>query len=480
MIVNNNDISSPRLRASQAAFEATEAFSKQSKLAKVEERGKPVSWTDVREQCYLGKGAFSEVYRADVDAPELKGRNYALKFLSREITNADFDLAAIDLAMEADILSRLNHDNIITLHGVFGGEMKSSYVDSKRGYFLILDLLEDTLPKHLARCRAMERKKLSLAVSNKTLVERIENVALGIAKGMEYLHDNGVVFRDLKPDNVGFTREGTPVIFDFGFARELHMVQQGEIAGSLRYMSPEMAFAQDPSFPSDVYSFGVLLFEICTLQRPFKQFKDRSDFKEHVLLGDYRPSLSSIRSKSIKDVISKSWDPDQTKRPDMKSIVKVLRVETALSDAQILSDSQILSDFTRTRSASFAGTPNLNRRNNLSNFKWDSVGKTAAPRIFKRSSSRESVVSSVDLEKEGNCVSELSLADLVETSKRRQSFKKRLSWSRSSFDSMGSESTSFSKDSNMISSHTLGQLRKPFKRLSFRRSSSKSALQDVE
>lgn len=478
----NTIICSPRDRASQAAHDVSTMLSKQSKLQVVNDRVRPIMWDQVREQSLMGKGAFSEVYRVEIDEPELQNKNCAIKFLSPKITNVsdgDFDLPAIDLAMEADLLSRLNHENIITLHGIYGGDLSTAYTKS-RGNFLILDVLEDTLARRLDRCRIKERRKFTNTVSNTKLIERIENIALGVAKGMEYLHNNGVVFRDMKPDNIGFNSEGKPVIFDFGFAREVHLTQKDEIAGSLRYMSPEMAFGQNPSFPSDVYSFGVLLFEICTLQKPFKQYKNRADFTENVLLGDYRPSLSPILSKSIREVIALSWDSEQEVRPDMTTIVKVLRVESALAASQEKSD-----ETRPRRSTSFAGTPSLRRKNSLENYKWDSIGKSSNAKnsVFsKRPSFRiegSTIAPAVNFDGEGSN-SDLSLGEAsvaLAVPKRRSSgsmnMKSMSSWSRSSFASMGSmasmtsivsDATGNSNDSTMISQFTLGRIRKPFKR----------------
>lgn len=451
----NGDSSSPRFRASYAAYNTTETYSQQSKLTILKERIHPVSWKNIRQQSLLGKGSFSEVYRVYIDTPELEDKQCALKFLSPKITDiadGDFDLPAIDLAMEVDLLSRLNHDNIIKLHGIYDGDLKSSYIDSERGYFLLLDLLEDTLPKRLERCRAKERRKrfgCNIMVSNAKMIERIENVALGIAKGMECLHNNGVIFRDLKPANVGFTRNGNPVIFDFGFAREIHTLQKNEVAGSLRYMSPEMAFGQNPLLPSDVYSFGVLLFEICTLQKPFKQFTDRSDFTEHVLLCDYRPSLSSIPSKAIRDLISSCWDPDHTKRPDMTYVVNILRIEIALTGSQIQAATiKRSSSFSRKKSFQAEGVPSQNNINS----------------------------GSINLNREeGNFVSDSSLAGMSTSCTQKISststMRKRLSFgSRSSFNSRSSDSTYNSGDSSIKSEFSLGQLRKPFKRPSFLKS----------
>lgn len=143
-----------------------------------------------------------------------------------------------------------------------------------------------------------------------------------------------------QPDNVGFDENGTPVIFDLGFARELHTVHKSEVAGSLRYMSPEMGLSQGATLASDVYSFGVLLYELCTLEKPFKEYKGRSEFIQDVLIKNYRPDLAAVSSKTIADLISKCWDKDQSNRPTMKRVGNVLRVETALLDRQQMSISR--------------------------------------------------------------------------------------------------------------------------------------------
>lgn len=475
----NSSVASKRAGASEAAYQVVEMFSKQSKLPVFDDRIQQVQWEDVKEQSLLGKGAFSDVYRVEIDMPELKNKRCAIKYLSSNIINCteeeDFELAAIDLAMEADLLSRLHHENIVTLHGVYGGDLNTAYVNSK-GNFLIIDVLEDTLAKRLDRRRMKERRRLIHSVSSTKLIERINNVALGVAKGMEYLHKNNVVFRDLKPDNVGFDIHGKPIIFDLGFARELHNVQKGEIAGSLRYMSPEMAFAQDPSLPSDVYSFGVLLYEVCTLQKPFKRFKNRAEFTENVLLGDYRPSLSSIPSTAVRDIISKCWDPDQEKRPDMASVVKALRIESALAGAH----ADLVSP-RRGRSVSYPGKQGisaLKRRNTLANSKWDSLGKMSAqemPPIEVQGPSEDTKGNESGIDVSDSSLNDSSSSPFLN---KRNSFHDSSSsllnrknsvssWSRTSITSIGSEATFISTDSKAVSEFTLGRLRKPFKRPSF-------------
>ena len=94
---------------------------------------------------------------------------------------------------------------------------------------------------------------------------------LGIVSAMKYLHGKGVLFRDLKPANIGFTRKGTAQLFDFGLARHIENCPENELAGTPRYLASELlesCAGYTYSLGSDIYSFGVLSFEVCTLARP--------------------------------------------------------------------------------------------------------------------------------------------------------------------------------------------------------------------
>jgi len=322
-----------KLAAGHASFQQMKRFAEKSRLERFDDEVHNVSWPEIIKKDVLGEGAFSVVYKVQVASNELSldsHKHYALKHIKPDITedSKDFRVAAIDLAVEGELLSRLRHDNIIKLYGIYGGNPKTSYVDFKDGYFLLIDVLEDTLTRRLLKMRRIAKKKKRNG--NYTMLNMVQKVAIGIAKGLQYLHENGVILRDLKPDNVGFDENGTPVIFDLGFARELHTVHKSEVAGSLRYMSPEIGLSQGATLASDVYSFGVLLYELCTLEKPFKQYKGRPEFIQDVFINNYRPDLTGIISKAIRDLISRCWDKDQSKRPNMKTAGNILRVETAL------------------------------------------------------------------------------------------------------------------------------------------------------
>eukprot|EP00568_Trieres_chinensis_P009063 CAMPEP_0183314746 /NCGR_PEP_ID=MMETSP0160_2-20130417/49439_1 /TAXON_ID=2839 ORGANISM="Odontella Sinensis, Strain Grunow 1884" /NCGR_SAMPLE_ID=MMETSP0160_2 /ASSEMBLY_ACC=CAM_ASM_000250 /LENGTH=93 /DNA_ID=CAMNT_0025480145 /DNA_START=1 /DNA_END=279 /DNA_ORIENTATION=- len=89
---------------------------------------------------------------------------------------------------------------------------------------------------------------------------------------MEYLHENRIVFRDLKPQNIGFDDKNKVKIFDFGIARKLDPGDEKHPTGNtgtLRYMAPEVAKCKNYGLEVDVYSFGMLLWEICKWKKPF-------------------------------------------------------------------------------------------------------------------------------------------------------------------------------------------------------------------
>jgi len=378
-----------KLAAGHASFQQMKRFAEKSRLDRFDDEVHNISWPDIQKKELLGEGAFSIVYKVQVSTDATASFNiekdYALKHIKPDITedSKDFRVAAIDLAVEGEILSRLNHENIIKLHGIYGGNPKTAYVDFKNGYFLLFDVLEDTLTRRLMKMRRIAKKKKRNG--NYTMLNMVQKVAIGIARGLQYLHENGVILRDLKPDNVGFDENGTPKIFDLGFARELHTVHQSEVAGSLRYMSPEIGLSQGATLASDVYSFGVLLYEISTLEKPFKQYKARPEFIQDVFLNNYRPDLTNIISKAIKEVIAKCWDKDQDKRPIMKTVGNVLRVETALLNVRHLARKKPQTIRPNPHSVQSVSSEST-QSTSLSNSSFSSIGN----RLSQRSSSRRS------------------------------------------------------------------------------------------
>lgn len=222
----------------------------------------------------------------------------------------------------------------------------------ERGYFLLLDRLQCTLEhkidhwKNFDRAIGMDGRK-----GNAFLAERL-HVAFDVAAALSYLHSQNVIYRDLKPDNIGFDVRGDVKIFDFGLAKELdpslrhgctEFYELSGNTGSLRYMSPEVARCEPYNLTADVYSFGLLLWQVCSLMLPYDGM-NRQDHSELVVYGNERPPLDSAWSTPLRILMKRAWEPDPSVRPSMESIYKILRREIcALRDG----DDTGLEHFTR-------------------------------------------------------------------------------------------------------------------------------------
>lgn len=207
----------------------------------------------------------------------------------------------------------------------------------ERGYFLLLDRLQCTLEdkidewvdhkKKLARERNEKKTRFFLA-------ERL-HVAFDVCAALDYLHTNQIIYRDLKPDNIGFDIRGDVKLFDFGLAKELDPSLKSEFdelyelsgnTGSLRYMSPEVARSEPYNLSADVYSFGLLLWQVCSLDLPYDGM-NRQDHAELVVHGNERPKLDNSWSTPLRILMKRAWEADPLVRPSMDSIYKILRRE---------------------------------------------------------------------------------------------------------------------------------------------------------
>mmetsp|Transcript_18024 Transcript_18024/g.49067 ORF Transcript_18024/g.49067 Transcript_18024/m.49067 type:complete len:464 (-) Transcript_18024:2230-3621(-) len=263
---------------------------------------------------------------------------YAIKFLSVEtIEDASrFCTGAADLVVEAKFLASLSHPNIIKLRGMAAAGTSGFATLHERGYFLLLDRLQCTLEHKIDHWRNFEKAMSS--DSNKKrkqfLAERL-HVSFDVAAALSYLHNHHVIYRDLKPDNIGFDIRGDVKIFDFGLAKELdpslrygctEFYELSGNTGSLRYMAPEVARSEPYNLTADVYSFGLLLWQVCSLDLPYDGM-NRQDHSELVVHGNERPPLNSSWSTPLRILMKRAWEPDPSVRPSMDSIYKILKRE---------------------------------------------------------------------------------------------------------------------------------------------------------
>lgn len=327
-------------------------------------------------------------------------QRYAMKYLSPSKTapkeakdkdgkaprNKQFERGIADLAIEARFLTLLSHENIINMHYVSEGSLEEQFNSEGEnnyyhqfGYFLLLDPLVETLAKRIDHTyipsmfannstfddvvpvsssssnekssssswwKRLTRKNAMPISSNSQLkswkaglAERLEGLK-GIATGLQYLHDDcNVIYRDVKPDNIGFYRKfhphcncgkrslntskdkgcggctcytDIPQLFDFGLAKELKPsyraigpqgVTNGTYkltarSGSRRYMAPEVAFSPYYNEKADVYSFGIVLYQVAALITPFEGYSLYMH-EEAILSCGGRPNVVIPAAKKV-------------------------------------------------------------------------------------------------------------------------------------------------------------------------------------
>jgi serine/threonine protein kinase len=249
-------------------------------------------------------------------------RKYAIKYLRNSIVQKEsvFKDAARDLAIEGQFLAYLKHENIIELHAE--GCLEEAYENDCR-HFLVLDRLDKTLDPLIHEWRCNERMPYVTLVTP-TVKERIQSIALPVAKAMEHLHSNGIVFRDLKPYNIGF-QNGKVKLFDFGLAR---FAKEGRRlvgrVGSPLYMAPEVTQSRAYGLPADVYSFAIMLWELLMLEIPFEGMS-REELEYAVVNENARPVIEkSVGSRALQNMITSAWDASPESRPTFTSIREVL------------------------------------------------------------------------------------------------------------------------------------------------------------
>ena len=193
-----------------------------------------------------GRGAMGVVYKAE---DTTLGRTVALKFLPEEL---DTHAPALErLRREACMIGALNHPGICTLYEL--GE-------SSGRVFLAMEFLEgETLRDRMAQGSVKEGEFVEIAIQ--------------VAKALEAAHGQGMVHRDIKPDNLFLTRQGVVKLMDFGLAKavgeEGGAAVQSLLTGTRGYMSPEQARGERLDARTDLFSFGVVLYEMATGKTPF-------------------------------------------------------------------------------------------------------------------------------------------------------------------------------------------------------------------
>ena len=248
----------------------------------------------------LGRGGMGVVYKA---RQKSLNRTVALKILAPEREH-DARFAA-RFAREAELLARLSHPHIVTIHdfGEAGGL-----------FYIVMEFVDGVNLRDLLReGKIGPRQALAIVPP--------------VCEALQYAHDHGIVHRDIKPENLLLDREGRVKIADFGIASLVGA--EGEGAGTPPYMAPEQGGPRPAAdHRADIYALGVVLYEMLTGERPGREVvapsrKVQIDVRldEIVLRAlekqpDLRYASATEFKTQVETVVSEGIRPERTTDPE--------------------------------------------------------------------------------------------------------------------------------------------------------------------
>jgi eukaryotic-like serine/threonine-protein kinase len=279
----------------------------------------------------IGRGGMSTVYRAFDTVLE---RPVAIKLMHREIATDSDQLERF--RREARAVAQLNHPHIVTVidageepsaHGERSGSGQQAHEPEVGTPYIVLEYVDGETLKHLIRREGPLQITQALAY------------AIEIARALGAAHERLIVHRDVKPQNVLISSEGSAKITDFGIARTLTeegLTMDGRVLGTTDYVSPEQALGQPVTGQSDLYSLGVVLYEMLTGAVPFSGETPVAVAMRHVReqvpdVQSHRPEVSAATAA----VVERATATDLAERyPDAASMVADLEEALALETSR--------------------------------------------------------------------------------------------------------------------------------------------------
>jgi len=258
---------------------------------------------------HVGSGGMAVVFRAMQESLQ---RQVALKVLkqteSKEWTERFLN--------EGRILASLSHRNIITVHDI-GIHQGHIYISMEY----------------------VEGGDLRLRIKSGMTSTEALGILATIGEALEVAHKKGVIHRDVKPGNILFRQDGTPVLADYGiakdFERETDVTVDGTVIGTPDYLAPEQARIEAIDGRTDIYALGIIFYEMLTGSKPYKAGSPVEIVFKHLneplpqlpeVFAAYQPLLDKMTAKEPKDRFDDA--------ADFLSAVIELRVNNAVVGLQ--------------------------------------------------------------------------------------------------------------------------------------------------
>ncbi|KAF1849691.1 uncharacterized protein K460DRAFT_2113 [Cucurbitaria berberidis CBS 394.84] len=241
----------------------------------------------------LGKGAFGSVYRA---LNWGTGETVAIKQVRLE------NLGAADLKnmeMEIDLLKNLNHPNIVKYNG---------FVRSSESLYIILEYCENgSLHSICKNFGKFPENLVALYMSQ-------------VLHGLLYLHEQGVIHRDIKGANILTTKEGLVKLADFGVATKQSGLDQSSVVGTPYWMAPEVIELSGATTSSDIWSLGCTVIELIEGKPPYHKLQPMQALFR--IVNDEHPPIPGSASPLLREFLMECFQKNPTLRISAKRLLK--------------------------------------------------------------------------------------------------------------------------------------------------------------
>ena len=217
----------------------------------------------------IGEGGMANVYLAFDTILE---RNVAVKVLRGDLANDEKFVRRFQ--REALSASSLTNENIVEVYDV--GEDNGEY-------YIVMEYVEGKHLKNLLKKRG------------KLTIPEVVDIMLQVTSGLSVAHDQYIIHRDIKPQNIMILENGLVKLTDFGIAVAMNstqLTQTNSVMGSVHYLPPEQASGRGATLQSDIYSLGILMYELLTGKLPF-----RGENAVEIALKHLKEPMPSIRNE---------------------------------------------------------------------------------------------------------------------------------------------------------------------------------------
>lgn len=267
----------------------------------------------------IGRGAMGRVYLAHDDLLE---RDVALKELAvpNYLSDEEREEVSERFRLEAKAAARLTHPHILTVHDI---------VASGDRQFIVMEYLEGKTLRDILAERTFS-------------IEEIMSIAPMIGEALYYAHSQGIIHRDVKPDNIFVMESGNIKVADFGIAKMLKVSDHTHtdvIMGTPNYIAPELVKGLSYDHRVDIFSLGVTIYEMLAGRRPFDAENDYAIIfkvasEEPVPLDEFRDDLPDNLVRAVHRALEKEPALRYPSMKELKDDLMLVRADLGMITAE--------------------------------------------------------------------------------------------------------------------------------------------------